>query len=80
MLAQTSPLTRQYGLNHLLSGMWRAMTLIETSRRLRRAERKVLRLQRRMWLAQLAMWPTVIVLVAGLLAVVVWVLRRRVRT
>jgi len=54
-----------------------AMTLIETSRRLGRAERKVLRLQRRLWLAQLAMWPTVIVLVAGLLAAVVWVLRRR---
>lgn len=54
-----------------------AMTLIETSRRLGRAERKVLRLQRRLWLAQLAIWPTVIVLVAGLLAAVVWVLRRR---
>jgi hypothetical protein len=58
--------------------MCRAMTLIETSRRLGRAERKVLRLQRRLWLAQLAMWPTVIVLAAGLLAAVVWV-RRRVR-
>lgn len=58
-----------------------AMTLIETSRRLGRAERKVLRLQRRLWLAQLAMWPTVIVLAAGLLAaVVLWVRRRRVRT
>lgn len=55
------------------------MTLIETSRRLGRAERKVLRLQRRLWLAQLAMWPTVAVLAAGLLAAVVWV-RRRVRT
>lgn len=53
------------------------MTLMETSRRLGRAERKVVRLQRRLWLAQLAMWPTVIVLVAGLLAALVWVLRRR---
>lgn len=74
---QTSPLTARYGLNHLPSGMCLAMTLIETSRRLGRAERKVLRLQRRLWLAQLAMWPTVIVLAAGLLAAVVWVLRRR---
>lgn len=80
MLAQTSPLTGQCGLNLLPSGMCRAMTLIETSRRLGRAERKVLRLQRRLWLAQLAMWPTVIVLAAGLLAAVVWVRRRRVRT
>lgn len=46
------------------------MTVIETSQRLRRAERKVLRLQRWLWLAQLALWPTVIVssvLLAGLL-------------
>ena len=52
------------------------MTMIETSRRLGRAERKVLRLQRRLWLAQLAMWPTMIVLVA-LLVGVLWVVRRR---
>ncbi len=54
------------------------MTLIETSRRLGRAERKVLRLQRRLWLAQLAMWPTIIVLVT-LLVGVLWVVRRRSR-
>ncbi|OBB97919.1 hypothetical protein [Mycobacterium sp. 852002-40037_SCH5390672] len=53
------------------------MTLIETSRRLGRAERKALRLQRRLWLAQLAMWPTVILLAAVLLAGVLWVLRQR---
>ncbi len=52
------------------------MTLIETSRRLGRAERKVLRLQRRLWLAQVAMWPTLIVL-AVLLVGVLWVVRRR---
>ncbi|BBY35934.1 hypothetical protein MMAN_00680 [Mycobacterium mantenii] len=53
------------------------MTLIETTRRARRAERKVLRLQRRLWLAQLAMWPTVIALAVLLLAGVLWVVRRR---
>ncbi|ORA09558.1 hypothetical protein [Mycobacterium arosiense] len=53
------------------------MTVIETSRRLGRAERKVLRLQRRLWLAQLAMWPIAIVLAAALLAGTVWVLRRK---
>lgn len=53
------------------------MNVIETSRRLGRAERKVLRLQRRLWLAQLAMWPTAIALAAALLAGTVWLLRRR---
>lgn len=53
------------------------MTVIETSRRLGRAERKVLRLQRRLWLAQVAMWPTVIVLVVLLVGGVLWVVRRR---
>lgn len=53
------------------------MTVIETSRRLGRAERKVLRLQRRLWFAQLAMWPTVIALAVVLVGGVLWVLRRR---
>lgn len=53
------------------------MTVIETSRRLGRAERKVLRLQRRLWLAQVAMWPTALVVAAALLAGTVWWLRRR---
>jgi hypothetical protein len=54
------------------------MTVIETSRRLGRAESKVLRLQRRLWLAQLAMWPTVIVLAILLVGGVLWwVMRRR---
>lgn len=53
------------------------MTLIETSRRLGRAERKLLRLQRRLWLAQLAMWPTVIVLAVLLVGGVLWVVLRR---
>lgn len=53
------------------------MTVIETSRRLGRAERKVLRLQRRLWLAQLAMWPTVIVLAILLAGGALWVVRRR---
>lgn len=53
------------------------MTVIETSRRLGRAERKVLRLQRRLWFAQLAIWPTVIVLAVLLGGGVLWVVRRR---
>jgi hypothetical protein len=53
------------------------MTVIETSRRLGRAERKVLRLQRRLWFAQLAMWPAVIVLTVVLVGGVLWVVRRR---
>ena len=53
------------------------MTVIETSRRLGRAERKLLRLQRRLWLAQLAMWPAVIVLAVLLMVGVLWVMRRR---
>ncbi|MCK8647163.1 hypothetical protein [Mycobacterium colombiense] len=53
------------------------MTVIETSRRLGRAERKVLRLQRRLWLAQLAMWPTLTVLAVLLVAGVLWVVARR---
>lgn len=53
------------------------MTVIETSRRIGRAERKVLRLQRRLWLAQVAMWPTVIVLAVLLVGGVLWVVRRR---
>lgn len=52
------------------------MSLIETSQRLRRAERKVLRLQRRLWLAQLAVWPTVIVL-AVLLVGALWMVWKR---
>jgi hypothetical protein len=54
-----------------------AMTLIDTPRRLGRAERKVLRLQRRLWFAQLAIWPTVIVLAVLLVGGVLWVVRRR---
>ncbi len=76
-LVQTGPLTGHRGLNDFSSGMRLAMTLIETSRRLGRAERKVLRLQGRLWLAQLAMWPTAIVFSAVLVAGAVWVLRRR---
>ncbi|AGP65315.1 hypothetical protein OEM_37800 [Mycobacterium intracellulare subsp. yongonense 05-1390] len=53
-----------------------AMTVIETSQRLRRTQRKVLRLQRRVWLAQLAMWPAAIVF-AALVLVTGWVLWRR---
>jgi hypothetical protein len=53
------------------------MTVLETSRRLGRAERKLLRLQRRLWLAQLAMWPTLIVLAVLLVGGVLWVVRRR---
>ncbi|OSC27998.1 hypothetical protein B8W69_12280 [Mycobacterium vulneris] len=53
------------------------MTVIETSRRLGRAERKVLRLQRRLWFAQLAVWPIVIVLAVLLVGGVLWVVRRR---
>ncbi|GAB1815741.1 hypothetical protein MUNTM_47810 [Mycobacterium sp. MUNTM1] len=53
------------------------MTVIETSRRLGRAERKVLRLQRRLWLAQLAVWPTVIALAVLLVGGVLWVVRQR---
>lgn len=52
------------------------MTVIETSQRLRRAERKALRLQRGLWLAQLAVWPTVIVS-AILLAGVGWTVWKR---
>ncbi|OBH37885.1 hypothetical protein A5690_05325 [Mycobacterium intracellulare] len=52
------------------------MTVIETSRRLRRTQRKVLRLQRRVWLAQLALWPAAIVF-AALVLVTGWVLWRR---
>ncbi|WP_406816498.1 hypothetical protein [Mycobacterium sp. M23085] len=53
------------------------MTVIDTSRRLGRAERKMLRLQRRLWLAQLAMWPTVIVLAVLLVGGGLWMVRRR---
>lgn len=53
------------------------MTVIETSRRLGRAERKVLRLQRRLWFAQLAVWPAVIVLTVVLVGGVLWLVRRR---
>ncbi len=53
------------------------MTVLETSRRLGRAERNVLRLQRRLWLAQVAMWPTVIVLAVLLAVGVLWLARRR---
>lgn len=53
------------------------MTVIETSRRLGRAERKVMRLQRRLLFAQLAMWPTVIVLAVLLVGGVLWAVRRR---
>lgn len=53
------------------------MTVLETSRRLGRAERKMLRLQRRLWLAQLAMWPALIVLAVLLVGGVLWAVRRR---
>lgn len=53
------------------------MTVLETSRRLGRAERKVLRLQRRLWLAQVAIWPAVIVLAVLLAVGVLWLVRRR---
>lgn len=52
------------------------MTVIETSQRLRGAQRKVLRLQRRLWLAELALWPAAIVLAAVVLATG-WLLWRR---
>ncbi len=48
------------------------MTVIETSRRLGRAERKVLRLQRRLWFAQRAIWRTAIVLAVLLVGGVLW--------
>ncbi|MES3638352.1 hypothetical protein Q9Q75_06005 [Mycobacterium intracellulare] len=52
------------------------MTVLETSQRLRGAQRKVLRLQRRVWLAELALWPAAIVL-AVLVLGTGWLLWRR---
>lgn len=52
------------------------MTVIETSQRLRGAQRKMLRLQRRLWLAELALWPAAIVSAALVLGTG-WLLWRR---